>query len=75
MGAHENKGLEEYGRLKRKRREEGVLKGCGAGEIGGKFTRILTISKLKGQKKEGDENARYGTWKVCTPSLPPPPYC
>ena len=45
MGAHENKGLEEYGRLKRKRREEGVLKGCGAGERGGKFTRILTISK------------------------------
>ena len=41
-GNHENKGLEEYGRLERKRREEGVLKGCGAGQIGGKFTRILT---------------------------------
>ena len=45
MGAHENKELEEYRRLKRKRREEGVLKGCGAGEIEGKFTRILTVSK------------------------------
>lgn len=45
VGAHGNKRLEEYGRLERKRRQEGVLKGCGAGEIGGKFPRILTISK------------------------------
>ena len=51
LRAHENKGLEEYGRLQRKRQEEGLLKGRGAGEIGGKVTRILTISKSKGQKK------------------------
>ena len=62
IGPHENKGREQHGQLKRKRREERVLKGCGAGEIGVNFTRILTISQKQGRKKSG--SCECQVWEV-----------